>query len=68
MSDLFDGCEYVSQLGKARLPDGSLVARRVFNVVYGGHQFLLGGDLETTSAWMAFMYSKVYGWTIEVKV
>ncbi len=65
MTDLFNGCEYVA--GKVKLPDGALVDKKRFNVIYGGHEFDLGCGHKTRSAWQAFIHSKVHGLTIRFK-
>lgn len=48
MTDLFFGCQYVS--GKVKLPNGALVDKKRFNVIYGGHEFDLGCGHKTRSA------------------
>ena len=59
MTDLFFGCQYVS--GKVKLPNGALVDKKRFNVIYGGHEFDLGCGHKTRSAWQAFIHHNVHG-------
>ena len=58
MTDLFFGCQYVS--GKVKLPNGALVDKKRFNVIYGGHEFDLGCGHKTRSAWQAFIHHNVH--------
>lgn len=64
MIDLFFGCQYVS--GKVKLPNGALVDKKRFNVIYGGHEFDLGCGHKTRSAWQAFIHSSQRAWTAHV--
>jgi len=54
MINIFAGCEYILPLNKIKLPDGTLVDRKRFNVIYGGHTFKSSDGQVTTSAWLAF--------------
>jgi hypothetical protein len=65
MTDLFFGCQYVS--GKVKLPNGALVDKKRFNVIYGGHEFDLGCGHKTRSAWQAFIHHNVHGLPMSFK-
>lgn len=58
----FAGCVYVRADNKVYVPDGALLNRSRFNVIYGGYVFLLDGEGRKTTAraWQAFMQNRVY--------
>jgi hypothetical protein len=53
--EYFGGCIYITALNRVLIPGGALLDQARFDVVYGGHDFLLtrDGKKTTTSAWEA---------------
>jgi len=53
--DHFKGCVYITGLNKVLTPNGDLLDQARFNVLYGGHEFVvsLDGKKTTSSAWQA---------------
>lgn len=63
--DHFDGCVYVRSEHAVLIPDGSLLKKEQFRVVYGGYLFSMDASNEktTNSAWEAFTESRGYRFT-----
>lgn len=58
----FAGCVYVLADNKVYVPEGKLLNRSRFNVIYGGFMFFLNrnGRATTASAWKAFTQNRVF--------
>lgn len=57
--ELFEDCRFDLGKMRVRLPDGSVVDRKRFNVVFGGHTFDMGTDRKSRSAWNAYLHNVV---------
>lgn len=54
---LFVGLVYLPARNRVRMPDGSLVDQKRFNVIFPG-QYDSGG--KSTKAWFAFVHNQAY--------
>ncbi len=61
--EYFDGLHYLARRNEIyAASNDSIMSRSAFDVLYGGHLFVLdpGGQKTTTSAWEAYTLSRVY--------
>lgn len=62
--ELFAGLVYVLSTGRVRMPDGSLVDQKRFDVLFPGRYD--SGDGKTSKAWFAFIRNQAYRCPVSV--
>jgi hypothetical protein len=57
--DKFEGCKFLANINRVRMPDGSIVDQKRFNIMYGGVDYVDPYNGRKRKAWRCFTWGEL---------